>query len=76
MPVVTGIQVGRGRCGVQHAELTVRVQGAQAGLTDCAPTPFKWAPQSLGCLTACLAPPGIDGGVHRPQKQADWNTEV
>lgn len=37
--------------------------GGTAGLTDCAPTPFRWASQSLASLTTCLAPPGINGGV-------------
>lgn len=54
--------MGRERSRFLCSTLTERVQGAQAGLTDCTPhTPVTLAPQSSACLTACLASPGING---------------
>lgn len=68
-----GIQVGRGSWGLQCSTLTKRAQGAQAGLTDCTPHPLHLGTSKLCCLTACLASPGINGGVHSAQTQEGWN---
>lgn len=58
------------------SELNADQKGA--GGTDWAdrlypPPPSILAPQSIACLTACLASPGSSGGVRYAQTQEGWN---